>query len=136
MSLAEDGDGTGQLFVHRAKRVDLPGRHGPIAALATEFASATVLLVPGYTGSKEDFAPLLDGIAAAGLRAIAVDLPGQFESAGPPRRGGPPPTCPASSNRRPPPTSRPTCLPLSARLSPASPRRWRRGGGRSCCSGI
>jgi pimeloyl-ACP methyl ester carboxylesterase len=42
-----------------------------------------VLLVPGYTGSKEDFTPLLDGIAAAGLRAVAVDLPGQFESPGP-----------------------------------------------------
>jgi len=41
-----------------------------------------VLLVPGFTGSKEDFGPLLPGLAAAGHRAVAVDLPGQFESAG------------------------------------------------------
>jgi pimeloyl-ACP methyl ester carboxylesterase len=73
-----------QLAPCTAERIDLPGPHGPIAALRTTApADAVVLLVPGYTGSKEDFAPLLDGIAAAGLRAIAVDLPGQFESAGP-----------------------------------------------------
>jgi len=42
-----------------------------------------VLLVPGYTGSKEDFAPLLTGIAAAGHHAVALDLPGQHESSGP-----------------------------------------------------
>jgi pimeloyl-ACP methyl ester carboxylesterase len=42
-----------------------------------------VLLVPGYTGSKEDFAPLLDAIAADGFDAIAIDLPGQYESGGP-----------------------------------------------------
>ena len=46
-------------------------------------SSPPVLLVPGYTGSKEDFEPLLDPIAAAGHRAVAVDLPGQFESPGP-----------------------------------------------------
>jgi pimeloyl-ACP methyl ester carboxylesterase len=43
----------------------------------------TVLLLPGYTGSKEDFAPLLDPLADNGFRAVAVDLPGQFESPGP-----------------------------------------------------
>ncbi|HLZ38522.1 MAG TPA: alpha/beta hydrolase [Mycobacteriales bacterium] len=40
------------------------------------------LLVPGYTGSKEDFTSVLAGIAAAGHRAIAVDLRGQHETAG------------------------------------------------------
>jgi pimeloyl-ACP methyl ester carboxylesterase len=68
--------------------VDLPGRFGPIAALharaaATGHPPPTALLVPGYTGSKEDFAPLLDPIADAGLDAIAIDLPGQHESGGP-----------------------------------------------------
>lgn len=75
---------TAQLSPHHAERVDLPGPYGPVAALRTPAeAAATVLLVPGFTGSKEDFAPLLDGIAAAGFRAVAVDLPGQFESPGP-----------------------------------------------------
>lgn len=42
-----------------------------------------VLLAPGYTGSKEDFTPLLPVLAAQGLRAVAVDLRGQYESPGP-----------------------------------------------------
>lgn len=43
----------------------------------------TVLLVPGFTGSKEDFLPLLEPLAAAGYRAVAVDGRGQHESPGP-----------------------------------------------------
>lgn len=43
-------------------------------------SSPRVLLVPGYTGSKEDFGPVLDPLAAAGYRVTAIDLPGQFES--------------------------------------------------------
>jgi pimeloyl-ACP methyl ester carboxylesterase len=39
-----------------------------------------VLLLPGYTGSKEDFAPLLDALAMRGRHAVAIDLPGQYES--------------------------------------------------------
>lgn len=68
--------------------MDLPGRYGPIAALHARTAvnghpPPTALLVPGYTGSKEDFAPLLDPITDAGMDAIAIDMPGQFESGGP-----------------------------------------------------
>jgi len=44
---------------------------------------APVLLVPGYTGSKEDFLPILGPLARAGHRTIAIDLRGQHESAGP-----------------------------------------------------
>lgn len=40
----------------------------------------TVLLVPGYTGSKEDFLPLLGPLSASGYRAVAIDQRGQFES--------------------------------------------------------
>ncbi|MFD8494309.1 alpha/beta fold hydrolase [Amycolatopsis sp. NPDC059657] len=57
--------------------------YGPIAQLSTPPGDAVALLVPGYTGSKEDFTPLLDGFAAAGFQAIAIDLPGQYESPGP-----------------------------------------------------
>lgn len=81
-----------QLTPHLAGPVRLPGEHGGLAALATLVPGApvppgvlgTVLMVPGYTGSKEDFAPLLDAVAGAGLAAVAIDLPGQYESAGPP----------------------------------------------------
>ena len=76
-----------QISPHRAERVDLPGRYGPIAALRAPAAGAdlgaTALLLPGFTGSKEDFAPLVDAMADAGLEVVAIDLPGQYESAGP-----------------------------------------------------
>lgn len=61
---------------------------GPLAAIAADPASEsvpapTVLCVPGYTGSKEDFAPLLPLLAAQGHRAVAYDQRGQYQSAGP-----------------------------------------------------
>ncbi|MEU9120515.1 alpha/beta fold hydrolase [Streptomyces sp. NPDC048506] len=43
----------------------------------------TALLVPGFTGSKEDFIALLEPLATAGFRAVAVDGRGQHESTGP-----------------------------------------------------
>jgi len=43
----------------------------------------TVLLVPGWTGSKEDFTPLLAELAGYGWRAYAVDQRGQYQTAGP-----------------------------------------------------
>ncbi|MFF8368775.1 alpha/beta fold hydrolase [Streptomyces lydicus] len=43
----------------------------------------TAVLVPGFTGSKEDFIALLAPLAAAGFRAVAVDGRGQHESPGP-----------------------------------------------------
>ena len=69
-----------QLAAHDAARVTVPGRAGPLAALDTGTAAeGTVLLLAGFTGSKEDFAPLLAPIAAAGLRAVAIDQRGQYE---------------------------------------------------------
>jgi pimeloyl-ACP methyl ester carboxylesterase len=38
------------------------------------------LLLPGYTGSKEDFLPILQSLAEAGRMAIAIDLRGQYQS--------------------------------------------------------
>ncbi|SDG75185.1 Pimeloyl-ACP methyl ester carboxylesterase [Lentzea fradiae] len=77
-----------QLSPHRAHRVDLQGRYGTIAALRApamgdDAVRTTALLVPGYTGSKEDFAPMLDPIADAGFEVVAIDLPGQQHSPGP-----------------------------------------------------
>ena len=43
-------------------------------------ARGTLLMVPGFTGSKEDFIGLLGPLAAAGLRGVAMDLSGQYES--------------------------------------------------------
>lgn len=80
-----------QRHPHHARRVDLPGPHGPLAALRAEpdpgaaralGSPAVGVLVPGYTGSKEDFAPLIDPLAAAGIGVLALDLPGQYESPG------------------------------------------------------
>ncbi|WP_249523609.1 alpha/beta fold hydrolase [Modestobacter marinus] len=73
-----------QLAVHDAARVTFPGRSGPLAALDTGPCDGpTVLLVAGYTGSKEDFAPLLSPLGEAGVRAVAMDQRGQYESPGP-----------------------------------------------------
>lgn len=47
-------------------------------------AKGTVLLLPGFTGSKEDFIALLKPLADAGYRAVSVDGRGQYETPGPP----------------------------------------------------
>lgn len=61
-------------------------RRGRLAARrmdpsAPEPSRPDVLLVPGFTGSKEDFLPVLQPIAAAGHRATAIDQRGQLDSA-------------------------------------------------------
>ncbi|MGH3491895.1 MAG: alpha/beta fold hydrolase [Sciscionella sp.] len=75
-----------QLTEHQASRVSYAGPAGPLAALhrrAIGNRLATAVLLPGFTGSKEDFAPLIEPIATAGIEVIALDLPGQFDSPGP-----------------------------------------------------
>ena len=44
----------------------------------------SVILLPGFTGSKEDFAELLPLLADAGWQVAAYDQRGQFETAGGP----------------------------------------------------
>ncbi|MFF4246316.1 alpha/beta fold hydrolase [Streptomyces sp. NPDC001822] len=46
-------------------------------------AHSTALLLPGYTGSKEDFIALLEPLSEAGFRVLTVDGRGQYESEGP-----------------------------------------------------
>jgi len=41
-----------------------------------------VVLVPGATGSKEDFSLMMPDLAAAGYYALTYDLAGQYQSAG------------------------------------------------------
>ncbi|RBY91810.1 alpha/beta hydrolase [Blastococcus sp. TBT05-19] len=83
--LAIAPDDLRQLAEHDAGARSFPGGAGPLAALDTggDAARGTVLMVAGYTGSKEDFAPLLRPLAEAGFRVVAVDQRGQYESPGP-----------------------------------------------------
>ncbi|RZU32977.1 alpha/beta fold hydrolase [Blastococcus saxobsidens] len=83
--LAIAPDDLRQLAEHDAAHRDFAGGAGPLAALDTggDAARGTVLMVAGYTGSKEDFAPLLRPLAEAGFRVVALDQRGQYESAGP-----------------------------------------------------
>ncbi|MGI9008960.1 MAG: alpha/beta fold hydrolase [Streptosporangiaceae bacterium] len=59
---------------------------GSFAALRAEPASGVTerepaLLVPGYTGSKEDFLAVLESLAGPGRRVVAIDMRGQYQSA-------------------------------------------------------
>jgi pimeloyl-ACP methyl ester carboxylesterase len=65
----------------------IASQRGPFAALEARPASGVcerrpALLVPGFTGSKEDFIPVLQSLASAGRRVVAIDLLGQYESQG------------------------------------------------------
>ncbi|GAA5208422.1 alpha/beta fold hydrolase [Streptomyces thinghirensis] len=46
-------------------------------------AKGTVLMLPGFTGSKEDFTLLHEPLGARGYRTVAVDGRGQYETDGP-----------------------------------------------------
>jgi pimeloyl-ACP methyl ester carboxylesterase len=77
--------------------LDLPDRTRPVTVSCERGAFAaleasppagtgelgTALLVPGYTGSKEDFISLLGQLAAAGRRVLAIDMRGQYQTPGP-----------------------------------------------------
>ncbi|WP_045559088.1 alpha/beta fold hydrolase [Streptomyces sp. FxanaA7] len=65
----------------RAHRLRTP--RGEFAVIEAGAAvKGSVLLVPGFTGSKEDFIALHEPLAAAGYRTVAVDGRGQYESPG------------------------------------------------------
>jgi pimeloyl-ACP methyl ester carboxylesterase len=69
-----------------ARRVTLPTSRGPLVGLRVEAVgepAGTVLLVPGWTGSKEDFIAVLEPLAALGWTVVAYDQRGQYESIGP-----------------------------------------------------
>ncbi|MET8974544.1 alpha/beta hydrolase [Streptomyces sp. NPDC004539] len=71
-----------------ARAVVLRTRRGDFAAVDTPVAPAVphrgvALLLPGFTGSKEDFHFLQGPLARRGYRTIAVDGRGQYQSDGP-----------------------------------------------------
>jgi len=58
---------------------------GRFAALAADPANGVserqpALLIPGYTGSKEDFLSVLEPLADAGRCVVAIDMRGQYQS--------------------------------------------------------
>lgn len=66
------------------RRSTITTSRGDFAALVAEPvapALGTVVFVPGFTGSKEDFLHILAPIARSGFRAIAYDQRGQYQSA-------------------------------------------------------
>jgi pimeloyl-ACP methyl ester carboxylesterase len=72
------------MAAHGATARAFDGGAGPLAALDTGPGDeGTVLMVAGYTGSKEDFAPLLAPLSASGYRVVVMDQRGQYESPGP-----------------------------------------------------
>ena len=78
-------DGVRRTTIHTAR--------GAFAALEAVPASGVcereaALLVPGYTGSKEDFLAILDLLADGSRHAIAIDMRGQFETPGADDPGG------------------------------------------------
>ncbi|GAB3673141.1 alpha/beta hydrolase [Actinocorallia lasiicapitis] len=70
------------------RRTRLETERGSFAALEAvpigEPERCPALLVPGYTGSKEDFLGILQTLTRAGRRVVAVDMRGQYQSPGSP----------------------------------------------------
>jgi pimeloyl-ACP methyl ester carboxylesterase len=69
------------------QRVALPrGELAVVEAGSASSGGTPVVFVPGYTGSKEDFGPLLRPLARDGFHVFAYDQRGQFESPAVPGR--------------------------------------------------
>jgi len=69
------------------RRTTITTARGAFAALEAVPASGVcereaALLVPGYTGSKEDFLAIVDLLADGSRRVVAIDMRGQFETPG------------------------------------------------------
>jgi len=68
-----------------ARRVTIETSRGAFAALEALPATGVcerspALLIPGFTGSKEDFLSVIGLLANAGRRVIAIDMRGQHET--------------------------------------------------------
>jgi pimeloyl-ACP methyl ester carboxylesterase len=70
------------------RRTDIETSRGTFAALEALPGSGIsercpAVQVPGFTGSKEDFISVLQTLAGAGRRVLALDMRGQYETPGP-----------------------------------------------------
>ncbi len=66
-------------------RLTIQSRRGRFAALDAPPATGVcerrpALFIPGFTGSKEDFIPVLRPLASSGRRVVAIDMRGQYQS--------------------------------------------------------
>jgi len=73
--------------------VTIQSHRGAFAALEAQPTTGVcerrpALLIPGFTGSKEDFIPVLQPLASAGRRVVAIDMRGQYQSQGATGAGG------------------------------------------------
>lgn len=69
------------------RRTEIQTARGTFAALEALPGSGMpergpALLVPGYTGSKEDFIAIMHSLARVGRRVVAIDMRGQYETPG------------------------------------------------------
>jgi len=72
------------------RRLTIDTRSGPLAALDARPGQGSpvhgmAVMIPGFSGSKEDFVPMLAPIVSAGFRVVCFDQRGQYESPGPQR---------------------------------------------------
>jgi pimeloyl-ACP methyl ester carboxylesterase len=75
------------------RQLTIESRRGAFAALEAEPTTGVcerrpALLIPGFTGSKEDFIPVLQPLASAGRRVVAIDMRGQYQSPSAPEPSG------------------------------------------------
>jgi pimeloyl-ACP methyl ester carboxylesterase len=78
---------------YRVRTAKVTTERGDFAALEAQPGHGVcerrpALLVPGFTGSKEDFLRVLEPLAAADRTVIAMDLRGQYQSPQAPDRSG------------------------------------------------
>ncbi|MBX7444532.1 MULTISPECIES: alpha/beta fold hydrolase [unclassified Arthrobacter] len=80
---AELGDVDWSVLPPGSVRCSITAPSGTLAGLALgNPGDPAVVLVPGATGSKEDFSLMMPSLAAAGYFVLSYDLAGQYESAG------------------------------------------------------
>ena len=71
----------------QVRQVTIQSHRGGFAALEAYPPTGVcerrpALLIPGFTGSKEDFISVLQPLASAGRRVVAIDMRGQYQTQG------------------------------------------------------